>query len=147
MGAFVLAGVGGGESGDGLVEDAGAAEVGGDGDPVGGAGVRPGRCPAAQFPVDPHAARHQGLDVDRVFPVPQLADIEVALLPVQAGLGPLPAQEDVAGGLHQPLARDHPLAHVGVLTGPDEPARHRCPCFLIPRGTFRGVNRSRPGSS
>jgi hypothetical protein len=32
--AFVLVGVGGGEPGDGLVEDIGPAEVGRDGDPV-----------------------------------------------------------------------------------------------------------------
>ena len=67
----------------------------------------------------------QGLDGDGVFPVPQLADVEVALLAVQPGLGPLPAQEDVAGCLHQPLPGDHPLAHVGVLAGSHEPAEHR----------------------
>src|SRR5207253_1363379 len=45
--AFVLVGVGGREPGDGLVEDIGAAEVAGDGDPVARAGVRPRQCPPA----------------------------------------------------------------------------------------------------
>src|SRR5271165_1701341 len=43
--AFVLVGVGFGEVGDGLVELARAAEVGGQGDPVPGAGVRPRQGP------------------------------------------------------------------------------------------------------
>ncbi len=48
------------------------------------------------------------------LPVPQLADVEVVGLAVEPGLGALPAEEDVAGCLHQPLADDHPLALVGV---------------------------------
>jgi hypothetical protein len=38
--ALVLVGVGGGEAGDGLVEDVRAAQVRGDGDPIAGAGGR-----------------------------------------------------------------------------------------------------------
>jgi len=38
--AFVLAGVGGSELGDGLIEDVRAAEVGGDGDDITGTGVQ-----------------------------------------------------------------------------------------------------------
>jgi len=38
--AFVLAGVGGSELGDGLIEDVRAAEVGGDGDGITGTGVQ-----------------------------------------------------------------------------------------------------------
>jgi len=41
--AFVLVGVRARELGDGLVEDVGAAKVGGDGDPVAGAGVGAGQ--------------------------------------------------------------------------------------------------------
>jgi Uncharacterized protein conserved in bacteria (DUF2252) len=44
-----------------------------DGDPVPGVGVRPGQRPPAQLAVGAHAARYQGLDVDGIFPVPQLA--------------------------------------------------------------------------
>src|SRR6266568_4811865 len=127
---LVLIGVRAGELRNGLVEYARAAQVGGDGDPVAGAGVCPRQRPAAERAVHPQAARHHGLDGEGEFPVPQLADIEVTRPPVQAGLGPLPAQEDVAGRLHQPLARHHPLALVGVLAGPDEPAEHRCLCLL-----------------
>ena len=111
MVALVLVGVGGGELGDGFVEDVRAAEVRGDSDPVPGAGVCPRERPPAHFSVYAHAADYQSLDGDGVFPVTQLADVEVALLPVRADLGPLPAQEDVAARLHQPLPRDHPLAH------------------------------------
>ena len=60
----------------------------------------------------------------------RLADVKVALLAVQAGLDPLPAQEDVAGCLHQPLARDHPLAHVGVFAGADEGGQDGLLCLL-----------------
>ena len=94
--ALVLVGVGGGEQGDGLVEHAGAAEVGGDGDPVPGACVRPRQRPRAEFAVDPQPGRQRGLNVGGELPVPELADIEVALLAVQPGLDQLPAQENVA---------------------------------------------------
>ena len=43
------------------------------------------------------------------LPVAQLADVEVALYAVDAR-DALPAQEDVARGLHEPLAGDDPLA-------------------------------------
>jgi len=115
--AFVLVGVGDGEPCDGLVEDVGTAQVGGDGDLVPGTGVRAGQGPAAGLTVESHAAPCQGLDVDGVLPVPQLADVVVMSGAVRAGFGALPAQEDVAAGLHQPLAGDHPLAHVRVLAG------------------------------
>jgi hypothetical protein len=46
--AFVLVGVGFGEVSDRLVEPGRAAEVGGEGDAVTGAGVRPGQGPSAQ---------------------------------------------------------------------------------------------------
>jgi hypothetical protein len=82
--AFVLVGVRGGEPGDGLIEDVGPAEVGGDRDPVTGAGVRTGQRPAAQFPVHAQAVRNQGLDGEREFPVAQLADVEVAIGPESA---------------------------------------------------------------
>jgi hypothetical protein len=59
------------------------------------------------------------------FPVAELPGVEVALLPVYPCLGPLPTQEDVAGRLHQPLARNFPLALIGVLAGPAIAAEHR----------------------
>ena len=47
----------------------------------------------------------------RAFPVPQLPDVEVTDLAVESR-DALPAEEDVAGGLHQPLTSDDPLAIV-----------------------------------
>ena len=56
--------------------------------------------------------RHR-LDVGRALPVPQLAHVEVAALAVEP-VDALPAEEDVAGRLHQPLALDDALAVVVV---------------------------------
>ena len=58
--------------------------------------------------------RSHPLDLDRALPVAQLADVEVALLAVDPG-DALPAEEDVAGRLHQPLAR-RPPARPGCRT-------------------------------
>ena len=58
-----------------------------------------------------------GVDVGGALPVAQLAHVEVADLAVDAG-DSLPAEEDVAGRLHQPLAGDHSLPVVGVLALP-----------------------------
>src|SRR5579859_3389416 len=66
----VLVGVGGGELGDGLVEDRGLAEVGGDRDPVTGPGVRPGQRPPAQLAVGAHSCRGHRFDVGGDLPVP-----------------------------------------------------------------------------
>src|ERR1700733_1788815 len=122
---LVLVGVGVGELRDGLVEDVRAAQVSGDGDGVSRPGVGARQGPSAHLAVHAHATRDHGVDVEGELPVPQLADVEVTLLPVQAGRDAMPPQEDVTGCLHQPLARDHPLAHVGELAGAEEPAEHR----------------------
>src|SRR3984885_645548 len=92
--------------------------------------MRPGQRPPAELAVQLHAGGQDVLDVDGELPVPELTDIEVAGPAVQARFGPLPAQEDVAGCLHQPLARYHPLALVGELAGADESAEHRRLGFL-----------------
>ena len=42
----------------------------------------------------------------------------------------MPAEEDVAGGLHEPLPGDHPLAVVGVLARPGEVLEHGRPGLL-----------------
>src|SRR6478736_5507531 len=83
--AFVLVGVGGGEVGDGFVEDVAGKQVGGDGDPVAGAGVDAGQgCPAPSG-VHRHRGGGHGVDVGRAFPVPQLAYVEVTGLPSNTG--------------------------------------------------------------
>jgi len=70
-----------------------------------------GEGPAAHLAVDGQTHRREGFDLDRSLPVPELAHIEVAFLFVHPE-GREPAQEDVAGGLHQPLPLHHPLAMV-----------------------------------
>jgi uncharacterized membrane protein len=88
---LVLVGVAVRELRDRPVEHVGAAKIGGDGEPVAGAGVRPGQRPAAQLPVQPQASRCQLGDIDAVLPVPQLADVEVTRLAVHAGPCAVPA--------------------------------------------------------
>jgi hypothetical protein len=91
--------------------------------------VRPRQGPPAHLGVHPHPARHHRLGGQRVLPVAQLADVEVAGAAVRTG-GPLPAEEDVAGRLGQPLPGHHPLPLVRELAGPGEPAQHRLLRFL-----------------
>ena len=117
MVALVLVGVGLREVRDRLVELGRVAQVGRDGHPVPGAGVRPRQGPGAQPGVVRHALRDHQLDRERELPVTQLPQVEVVVDPVDVG-HPVPAQEDVAGGLHQELAGHHALPVVGVLAGP-----------------------------
>src|SRR5215813_7112224 len=114
---FVLVGVFLGEVGDRLVEFVRAAEVGGQGDAVAGAGVGPGEGPPAHLGVDRHARGDHLLDRRGELPVFQLADVVVVVNPVGAyHVGP--AEEDVAFGLHQVLPGDHALAVAGVVAAP-----------------------------
>src|SRR5215469_16039521 len=127
--AFVLVGVGLGEVGDRLVEFAGAAEVGGQGDTVAGAGVGPGEGPSAHAGVGRHARGDHLLDRRGELPVLQLADVVVVVLSVGADhVGP--AEEDVAFGLHQVLPGDHALAVAGVLAAPAVGRQGRGHSFL-----------------
>ena len=71
-----------------------------------------------------HRACGHRVDVGRALPVAQLAQVEVAGLSVESG-DALPAEEDVAGCLHQPLAGHHPLPVVGVLALADEALQDR----------------------
>ena len=115
MVALVLVGIRGTEPDHGLVEGGAAAEVGADGDGVAGTGMRPSEHPAAHLPVDLERPRVHGVDIGRGLPVPQLAHVVVVLPAVDALLDALPAEEDVAGGLHQPLPLDHALTVVREL--------------------------------
>ena len=67
---------------------------------------------------------------ERAFPVFELPDVEVAFLSVEAGARVLPAEKDVAGGLHQPLAGDDALAAVAVFALPDELFEYRRLCLF-----------------
>src|SRR5580693_1294377 len=122
--ALVLVCVGRRELGDRVVERHRVAQVAGDRDLVAGPGVRPGQGVPAHLAVQPQAARNHHPDIERELPVPELPDIEVALLPIQPG-HVLPAEEDVTGRLHQALPVDHALALVAVLAGPGVGTEHR----------------------
>src|SRR5262245_36709344 len=75
--AFVLVGVAGGELGDGPVEQVALAEVGGDGDPVAPAGVRPGQRRPAEPRVLRGAGHGQPVHVRAALPVVELAHVVV----------------------------------------------------------------------
>src|SRR5580704_6972838 len=83
---LILIRVGGGEPRDGPVENIRATQVGGDGDAVAGPRVRPGQGPAAHPAIHLQPLRAQSGDLDGELPVPQLPDVEVPGLPVQARL-------------------------------------------------------------
>src|SRR5262245_45583690 len=110
---LVLIRVGLGEGGEGVVEGRALAQVRRDGDAVARAGVGQGERLAADPRVGHRAVGHHPVRIDRALPVPQLADVEVAPLPIVVAVDPLPAEQDVAHRLHDPLAGDDPLALVG----------------------------------
>src|ERR1700730_10272028 len=91
-----------GKRGDSTVEDVALPEIGGDRDAVTRARVRLRECRPAPTGVGRKAPWPDALHVDRHLPVPQLADVEVALCAVEV-LRTDPAEEDVAGGLGEPL--------------------------------------------
>src|SRR5215471_17314065 len=80
---------------------------------------------AADPAVELEALGQDRVEVDGRLPVPQLADEEVALGPVEGLLRAQPAEEDVARGLHQPLADDHALSVVLVSTLAEVRLEHR----------------------
>jgi hypothetical protein len=85
--------------------------------------VGSGKCPAADPTIDRQSLRRQGLDLDRSLPVPELTDVEVSFAAVEAQRWE-PAEEDVARGLHQPLALDNPLAVASELALADVGLEH-----------------------
>jgi MFS family permease len=127
--ALVLVGVRDGEVRDGLVEHIRSAEIGGDRDAVPRPRVCPGERPPAQPGVHLHAPGLHRPDVQGELPVPELADVEVPRLAVEAR-HPLPAKEDVAGCLHEALTGHHSLALVGVPAGPGVAAQCRPLCLF-----------------
>ena len=103
---LVLVGVGHREARDRLVQRVAPAHV--PAEHGGGAGSGVGECEGPSTPpgVDRHLRRAEGLHQDAELHVPQLAEEEVALRP------PAPAEEHVAGGLHEPVAVHDALAVV-----------------------------------
>src|SRR5690606_25796873 len=111
---LVLVRVPPGELHDRPVERVFSAQVGGDGDWVAGARVRPSKRPSAYPSVEREPGRHHPVHVRRHLHVAKLAPVEAAVAVLALG----PAQEDVAGRLHQPLTLHHPGAVVAVPAPP-----------------------------
>ena len=88
-----------------------------------------GEAPAAKTGVAGHHLRSHRLDLRRPLAIPELAHVEVALLAVKP-IHRQPTEEDVAGGLHQPLAGDYPVAVLAEPAGAGEGLQHRGAGFL-----------------
>src|SRR5256885_13418898 len=86
--------------------------------------MRTCECPAARVRVEHQSAWQDGFEVDRDLPVPELADVEVASLVVEAAISPHPTEKDVARGLHQPLPLDDALAVMAELALPEVLLKH-----------------------
>src|SRR4051794_23814904 len=127
--AFVLVGVRLGELTHGPVETVRLAEIGSDRNPVPGACMRSGQCPSADLPVARHGFEVGVLHFHRALPVAELADVEIPVHVVDA-VDPLPAQEDVAAGLHESLAGDDTLTFVRVVALTSDGCEHRGPGLL-----------------
>src|SRR5215207_7687669 len=108
---FGLVGISFREIGYRAIEALALAEVAGDLHAVAGAGVRTGQRPAAELSIEDQFVGRHALDVSRALHVPELAPVEVASFRAAK-----PAEEDVARGLHQPLAGHDavPVLLVGV---------------------------------
>src|SRR5215211_8083068 len=99
------------EVGDRHIEALALAQVGRDPHAVAGAGVRTGQRPAAEARIKGQFLRRHALYLGRALHVSQLAPVEVA-----SRRAAEPAEEDVARGLHEPLAGNDALSLVLVGT-------------------------------
>src|SRR5215207_6952216 len=99
------------EVGDRHIEALALAQVGRDPHAVAGAGVRTGQRPAAEARIKGQILRRHALYLGRALHVSQLAPVEVA-----SRWAAEPAEEDVARGLHEPLAGNDALSLVLVGT-------------------------------
>src|SRR5215204_3647545 len=104
-----LVGVGLREVDDGPVEALALAQVGCDLHAVAGAGMRTGKRPAAEARIKDQLFGRHALYLRRALHVSQLTPVVVA-----ARFATKPAEEDVAGGLHQALAGHHAVSPVVV---------------------------------
>src|SRR5919112_4903914 len=146
---FVLVGVGHGEVGDRPIETVAPSEVGSDLYAVSGAGVSSGKCPAAEASVEDQLVRRHGLDLRRALHVLELAPVEVASFRATE-----PAEEDIARGLHQPLAGHDAMTVVLVGTRRNVALQYRGPRLfdleeqgIIPVTTFLAASTKRYLSS
>src|SRR5450755_4129622 len=86
--------------------------------------MRARQCSAADLGVPSKLSRFHALDDHRALVVPELAHVEVELGAVWTS-DAVPAEHDVAGGLHQPLALDHALTVLCVLALAQKRLEHR----------------------
>ena len=112
--ALVLVGVGGREADDRLVEARALPQVGRDRKPIARARVGARQRPAARPGVGVEPRFGDSREIDRRLPVPELADVEIVLVAVEA-LASLPAEEDVGRRVGDSLAANDPFRVVGIL--------------------------------
>ena len=125
--AVVLVGVRLGELEHRAVEPVARAEVRGKRDGAAGTRVSAGERPAAHLRVGQDARLPEQLELRRPLAVPQLAVVEVAPFRTRAGR---PAEEHVAGRLHQALALDDSLPMVTLGRPAEIPLEDRGLGFL-----------------
>src|SRR3954447_13028417 len=85
----------------------------------------PRQGPAAELRVPPHPLWVHRLDRRRALPVPELTDVVVMRLSVDALVDRQPTEEDVARRLHQPLSLDDAPALLLERALACEPVEHR----------------------
>ena len=112
--ALVLVRVGGREADDRLVEARALPQVGRDRKPIARPRVGARQRPAARPGVGVEPRFGDSREIDRRLPVPELADVEIVLVAVEA-LASLPAEEDVGRRVGDSLAANDPFRVVGIL--------------------------------
>src|SRR5918996_4844740 len=92
--------------------------------------MSPGERRAAEPRVQRHSVRRHGLDLGGALAVPELPDVEVAPPAIDPRLVGEPAEQDVAGCLHEPLTLYDAPALVFVATSARERREYRWPGLL-----------------
>src|SRR5215470_1442573 len=110
---------------EGLIERLRLPEIARDQAGCAGARVRAGERPPTGFRVLPHGPWREELGERLELHVAELAHVEVTTLGPDG-----PAQEEIAGRLHESLADDHPLAAIGIGGGAYVGLEHRAACSL-----------------
>src|SRR4051812_19707333 len=86
--------------------------------------MRSRHCPSADHSVRAEARGTHELDLRRALRIPELTDVEVLGFAVD-GFDPLPAEHDVGGCLHHPLARNDSFSVLLETTLAQEGLEHR----------------------
>src|SRR5262249_56234106 len=91
-----------------------APEIGRNRYSVAGARVRAGERRTAELRVEPHRVLSHSPDLGRALAVPELPDVEVSTAPIDPLVRGQPAEQNIAGSLHQSLSFDDSPALVLV---------------------------------